>query len=135
MLLFRTILLWLAFSLLILRYFISFNDPHYDLWFMMLPSGILLLWFLLSFFIKEKVRVNLKNLSKIQRFSLLLLRPSASLAIIAGAVLKLLTLPYGNLLLVSGIGFMALYSTLLSLVSIPVDEYNPEIIDDTDEEE
>jgi hypothetical protein len=135
MLHFRTILLWLAFILLVLQNFIAFNNLSYELWFRLVPSGILLLWFLLSIFIKEKFKINLKRVSAIQRLSIIILRPSASLAIITGAVLKLLHLPYGNTMLVAGIGFMAVYSTILSQVSTHHEEYDHEIIDDVEDDQ
>jgi hypothetical protein len=41
--------------------------------------------------------------------------------------------PGGYLLLVGGIGFMAVYSTLLAISSVNAGPYNPEIIDSTED--
>jgi hypothetical protein len=133
MLHFRTILLWLAFLLLILQHFIFFNDITIGLIFRLIPSGILLLWFLLSVFIKENLKIKTSGLSKTLLFFIRILRPAASITIVLGALFKILHWPFGNLMLISGIGFMAVYSTILSKVSIRSEEYNPDILDDFDD--
>ncbi len=133
MLYFRTILLWLAFLLFIIQDFIEFNNISAGLFFRLIPSGFLLLWFLLSIFIKENLRIESRKLSKGMILSLRILRPSASLSIILGAIFKILHYPFSNFLLIAGIGLMALYSTLLCFIAIHKEDYNPDILDDLDD--
>jgi hypothetical protein len=133
MLHFRTILLWLAFVLLILQYFINFDNFTLGLIFRLIPSGILVLWFLLSVFIKDQVKVRTRKLSKFTLLGIQVLRPAASISIVIGALFKILHFPFGNVLLVTGIGFMAIYSSILSMIYVQKDEYNPEILDDLDD--
>jgi hypothetical protein len=133
MLHFRTILLWLAFVLLISQYFITFEHYTFAIIFRLVPSGILLLWFFLSVFIKDRIKINPKNISRFNLLLIQVLRPLASITIVLGAIFKILHWPYGNLLLIIGIGFMALYSSILSRIYIRKDDYNPEIVDDLED--
>jgi len=133
MLHFRTILLWLAFLLLLSQYFINFDHFAFGLIFRLMPSGILLLWFLLSIFIKDKFKINMEKISTTLLFLIKILRPAASISIVLGAMLKIMHWPFGNILLIAGIGFMAIYSTILSKISTQKEDYNPEIVDDVDD--
>jgi hypothetical protein len=133
MLHFRTILLWLAFVLLVSQYFITFEHYLFAIIFRLVPSGILLLWFFLSVFIKDRIKINPGNISKFNLLLIRVLRPLASMTIVLGAIFKISHWPYGNLLLITGIGFMALYSTLLSRIYIRKDDYNPDIVDDLED--
>jgi hypothetical protein len=133
MLLFRTILLWLAFFLLILQNFVIFNNFTLGLIFRLVPTGILVLWFLLSIFIKDNMKLRPEKLKRHTVILINILRPAASLSIVLGAIFKIMHWPFGTFMLVSGIGFMAVYSTLLSIISKPRDEYNPDILDDSDD--
>jgi hypothetical protein len=135
MLHFKTILLWIAFALLVSQSFASFDNYLLGLIYRQTPIGILLLWFLLSVFLKENHQIRKEKSSKFQYTLIQVLRPLANISIVLGAMLKIMHWPFGNLLLISGIGFMALYSTILSRISILKDDYNPEILDETDPDE
>lgn len=132
MLLFRTILLWLSFSLLILQYFIDVHEVIPGFIFRLLPSGLLLLWFLLTVLVREKIKIQ-QHQSKFLVNLFHIMRPLASISIVLGAILKIMHWPYGNPLLIAGIGFMAIYSTILCKIAIPKDDYNPDVLDDMDE--
>lgn len=132
MLWFRTILLWLSFVLLISQYFIDVRAIIPGFIFRMLPSGLLLLWFLLTVLVKEKVRIQ-PGQSKFLVTLFHFMRPMASISIVLGAILKILHWPFGNPMLIAGIGFMAIYSTILCKIAIPRDDYNPDVLDDMDE--
>lgn len=134
MLHFRTILLWLAFLLLVLQHVIDFNsDITLGIIFRLTPSGILLLWFLLSLFFREKLKIQKLN-TPAWVFKLLnILRPLASMSIVLGAMFKIMHWPFGNLMLIAGIACMAVYSTILSRFAYVRPEHDPDIIDDLDE--
>jgi hypothetical protein len=134
MLQFRTILLWLAFILLILQYFITIDSSIYlGILFRLAPSGLLLLWFALSVLIKDKLRINGNETPRFIIFLIKFLRPLASICIVIGALFKILHWPYGNILLIAGIGVMAIYSSVLSRYSYSKIEQNPDIIDDLED--
>lgn len=132
MLLFRTILLWLSFILLISQYFIDIREIIPGFIFRLLPSGLLLLWFLLTVLVKEKIRIR-PSQSKFLLNVFHIMRPLASISIVLGAILKILHWPFGNPMLIAGIGFMAIYSSILCKIAIPRDDYNPDVLDDMDE--
>lgn len=133
MLQFRTILLWLAFVLLILQYFVDIRfSIALGIAFRLTPSALLLLWFLLALFFREKLKIDPANTPRPVLMLFRILRPLSSASIVAGAIFKLLHLPYGNLLLITGIGFMATYSTLLSVFAYEKPADHPDIIDDAD---
>lgn len=134
MLHFRTILLWLAFVLLVLQQFIDFNsDITLGIIFRLTPSAVLLLWFLLSLFFREKLKIQKLNTPQWVFKLLNILRPMASMSIVTGAMFKIMHWPLGNLMLIAGIAFMAVYSTILSRFAYIRPEQDPDIIDDLDE--
>lgn len=135
MLFFRTILLWLAFLLLLIQNFIEFDldNIYLGIVYRLLPTGLLLLWFGLSVFFREKLKINLAETPGFAVISIRILRPLASIFIVSGALFKILHWPYGNYMLIAGIGFMAVYSTFLSIYSFTGSDQNPEIIDDMNE--
>ncbi len=137
MLNFRTLLLSLAFIFLVGQEFIFFNNSSIGLAFRLIPTALLIVWFVLSIFGPQKYKIQVTLSNKRIILALKFLRPLANLSIILGAVLKLLHLNYGNYFLTAGIGFLAIWSLLFSFVANNIDNYNPEIIDDIelDEEE
>jgi hypothetical protein len=131
MLAFRTILLWLAFIVLLLQVFISFDDNLIlGIIFRLSPSAILLLWFLLSIFFKLNLKIDNELTPNWVIKTISILRPLASLSIVCGAIFKIMHLQYGDLMLLLGIGFMAIYSSFLSAYSSHESGENPDIIDD-----
>jgi len=75
----------------------------------------------------------MEKISTTLLFLIKILRPAASISIVLGAMLKIMHWPFGNILLIAGIGFMAIYSTILSKISTQKEDYNPEIVDDVDD--
>lgn len=131
---FRTLLLWISFGLLILLNFYSFDENiKIGIFIRLIPSGFLLLWFLLSIFVKEKLKINAGDLPKYTIWAFKILRPAASISIVTGAVFKLLHLYFGNGFLIIGIGLMAVYSTLLSIYAVDKQDKPTDIVDDVDE--
>lgn len=133
MLIFRTILLWSAVVLLVVMEFTSFNDLRFGLTLRLIPSLLLLVWFL-SFLSGRKRRVIRDNVPVFKMKILKVLKVVANLTIVAGALLKIGHYAYSQLLLIVGIFFLAAWSTLLVTVSSEKPAYNPEIIDDIYEE-
>lgn len=134
MLHFRTILLWLAFMLLLLQYFIDFRyNINLGIAFRLAPSALLILWFILSLFFKENLKISPEETPKSVLTLLNLLRPLASICIILGAIFKLTALPNGNIMLLAGIGFMALYSSLLSVFAFEKNQKYDDILDDLED--
>lgn len=135
MLHFRTILLFLAFILLVIQGFVYFDNLRLGIFFRLIPTALLLVWFVSSIFGPKKYTIQLNHSNRKLVSAIKILRPLASLTIIIGAILKILHVSYGNYFLTAGIGLLAFWSLLFSLVAISKDEYNPEIIDDIDPEE
>lgn len=130
---FRTILLWLAFILIVLQQFWDYNGYFMlAMAYRLLPSGILLLWFLLSIFFYESEKLRYDKLPPRMRKISFILRPLASFTIVLGAILKILHWPFGNIGLASGIAFMAMYSTIISVYGYISPEESSDIIDDLD---
>jgi hypothetical protein len=132
MLLFRTILLWMAFILLIVIE-LPFTGNLDIGFFRLLPSLILVLWFVSYFFKKQRYAVR-RDADRRIVSALGYLRPLANISVIAGAVMRLSRVPYSNIPLIAGIGLLALVSSLWMKVSLERPEYDPEIIDDSSEE-
>lgn len=131
MLHFRTILLWLAFFLIVLQQIWDYSDNLFlGIIYRLLPSAVLLLWFLVSIFFNETEKLRYDQLSVRIKNLLFILRPLASLTIVMGAVLKLLYWPFGHLALTIGIALMAVYSTIISLYGYSKSEEDNDIIDD-----
>ncbi len=136
MLIFRTLLLWMAFVLLLLLEIEFFPDLQlkFSLMFRLVPSILLAAWFLLNIFSKEKTQYS----PLIKRSTIVLitwLKSIANIAILVGAFFKLLHLPYAQLCLVGGIGVLALWSSILARWSVQKSDYNPDIIDDMNGDE
>lgn len=128
---FKTILLWLAFILLLSQVWID-NQSNVIIGFAyrLAPSLCLLIWFFLALLFKQTLKINAIEIPKCALLSLKILRPLSSGLIILGALFKLMHWPWGSLFLTLGIGFMALYSTVLNQYSYLQGEQNPNIIDD-----
>lgn len=116
MLIFRSILLWLAFLLVLLQFFWDYNSNILlGVFYRMLPTIILMLWFGLSIVFKVKIKLDAQKTPKFVLVSLKFLRPFASLFIVGGAIFKYLHLPMGNMILTLGLFFLAFYFTVLSI--------------------
>ena len=131
MLHFRTLLLFLAFVLLLIQQFVLFDDI-WGIAFRLIPSALLIIWFLVSIFNPKKYSIDSEKVSKKIVISIRILRPLASLLIVIGAIFKLMHWTNGNYRIIAGIGVLAVWSFLFSLVAFNQSEYNPEIIDDED---
>ncbi len=131
MLHFRTILLWLAFFLIILQQVWDYSDNLYlGMIYRLLPSAVLLLWFLISIFFNETEKLRYDKLSLRIKKLLFILRPLASFTIVMGAIFKLLYWPFGNIALAIGIALMACYSTIISIYGYSKTDEPNDIIDD-----
>jgi len=132
MFLFRTILLFLSFFLLVLQPFLVFGEDRVleGFVFRMIPNLLLLLWFILTLVSKDKLRPNPALFPKKALQVLKLLRPLSGGSIILGALFRLLHYSGSYLLITSGIGCMAVYSLLVYLYAERVRNYNPDILDD-----
>ncbi len=131
MYLFRTILLWLAFLLLIVQLFWDYSGNLYlAMLFRLIPSAVLVLWFVFSIFFAQKESIKIDTLPLSKKRQIKLTRVVASFVIITGAVFKLMHWAGGNLLLVSGIGCMAIYSTLITIYGHITSNEQNDIIDD-----
>ena len=130
---FKTILLWLAFFLIILQQLWDYNG-HFTLAmiYRLLPSAMLLLWFLLSIFFSESEKIRYDKMPVNMRKLSFLLRPLASFTIVLGAILKIMHWPWGNIALAAGIGVMAIYSTIISVYGYRSSDEPTDIIDDLD---
>lgn len=136
MLHFRTILLWLAFIMLVLQYFVEIRSSiTLGIIFRLLPSAILLFWFLLSLFFKVKLKIQVQSTPAWVITLLNILRPMASISIVIGALFKIMHWPFGNIMLIMGIAFMAVYSTILSRFAETGSSQNPDIIDDMNDQD
>jgi len=128
---FKTSLLWLAFVLLLLQTWVDIQENI--LWgfiFRLSPSLCLLIWFLISLIFKQTLIIKANEISKWAINCLRILRPLASSLIILGALFKLMHWNGGFLLLIAGIGMMAIYSSILNYYSSVKNESNIDIIDD-----
>ena len=128
MLVFRTVLLWVAFVLLVTAEFLT-ASVQFSIVFRLIPSALLLLWFVSYLAGRQRYQFK-KEVNNAARRIVLVLKNIANITIIAGAVLRLMYMPYSQLLIVSGIGCLAIWSTFLIVVSEEKLKYNPEIIDD-----
>lgn len=128
MLIFRTILLWVAFVLLVMAEFIT-ASLQFSIVFRLIPSALLVLWFVSYLAGRQRYQFK-KGVNKATIRIVLVLKNIANITIIAGAVLRLMHMPYSQLLIVFGIGCLAVWSTFLVFVSEEKLKYNPEIIDD-----
>lgn len=129
--LFRSILLWIAFVLVTLQFFWDYNgNLFFAVLYRLLPTLILLLWFGLSLFIRVKVKIDPNKLTRTNILMLKYLRPIASISIVTGAIFKYLHLFNGNVLLAIGLFAMAVYSTLLHYIGVASSDRPQDIIDD-----
>lgn len=129
----RTLLLWLSFAMLVFLEFFTTTGFRFGIIFRLVPSAMLLLWFILYTIGKQRYIIR----PGISRFNIRLIfwiRNIANLLIIGGALLKLGHFSWAHYSLVAGIGSLALWSTLLILISVEKNHYDPEIIDDTSDD-
>lgn len=130
MLVFRSVLLWLAFLFILLGQFVEKDTINLLLFYGLTPAALLFIWVITTLFFNKKLVVNTTVYgTKILKI-IKVLRFSASIFITVGAVIKILKWNYGDLLLMLGIGFMAAYSSVLAYVAKTKNDPNPEIIDD-----
>ncbi len=129
--LFRSILLWLAFILVTLQFFWDYNgNILFGIIYRLLPTAILLLWFGISLFVKDKIKIDSRKLNKKNILILKYLRPVASLSIVTGAIFKYLHIFNGNILLAIGLFAMAFYSSFLYFIGYSVSDSPNDILDD-----
>ncbi|MES2616240.1 MAG: hypothetical protein V4613_00060 [Bacteroidota bacterium] len=130
----RTVLLWLAFVLLIVLEFTFIRDIKLGVLFRLSPTFLLLIWFVIYLLSAKRYQfgksVSLKTIQIVN-----FIRFIANITIVLGAIFKIMHWSGAQLLLVIGIGFLAVWSTLLSKLTIEKIDYNPDIIDDQDEDE
>ena len=100
----------------------------------LIPSALLLAWFVIYIFNKDKSQLS-KRAPKAVVIWLTVLKTVANLAIVSGAVMRILHYPFSQLLLVSGIGFLALWSSVLAYYSELKSDFNPDIIDAVEDDE
>lgn len=135
MLHFRTTLLILAFVLLLLQNFVSLeSDLVLALILRLAPTALLLLWFILTIFFRETLKIDPSQTPRIVMHLIRIIRPIAGLCIITGAIFKLMHWIGANMLLLNGIGAMAIYSLILSLYAKVSHAGNPDIIDDQEDQ-
>jgi hypothetical protein len=130
MLVFRSIVLWLAFLFILVSQFIALDTVRLLLFYRITPAIFLLIWVFTTLFFNKKLVVDtaihgIKVLKWIK-----VLRLFSSAFIITGAAVKIMRWDYGDIFLMIGIGSMATYSSLLAYVAKTKQEHNPEIIDD-----
>ncbi len=133
MLVLRTLLLWAAFIMLVFLEFFTASDFRFSIIFRLVPSLFLMLWFVL-YTLNRKKYVFRENVGRNTIRLIKLIRTVANIAIISGALLKLGHFQYSQGLLVAGIGFLALWSSLHIAVSVERPAYNPDIVDDMRDE-
>ncbi len=131
----KTILLALAFLLLFTQQFVVFENFTVNILIKFIAALLLVVWFIVSLFSPKKYKIEPNNKGKLFFILLKFVRPLASLCIVIGALLKLLRYNYSDVFIISGIGFLALWSYLFLLVAKPIPKYNPDIIDDTNTED
>lgn len=128
---FKTSFLWLAFILLILQSWVDIQENI--LWgfiYRLAPSLCLLIWFILSLFFKQTLILKANETPKWAVNSLKILSPLASSLVILGGLFKLMHWTGGVLLLIAGIGIMAIYSSIHNYYSSVKNKSNIDIIDD-----
>jgi hypothetical protein len=130
MLVFRSIILWLAFLFILISQFIALDTVRLLLFYRITPAIFLLIWVFTTLFFNKKLVVDtsihgIKILKWIK-----VLRLISSAFIIIGAAIKVMRWDYGDIFLMIGIGSMAAYSSILAYVAKTKQEHNPEIIDD-----
>lgn len=136
MLVLRTVLLWLAFAVLLFLELNILPELYLKVSAVMrlVPSALLLAWFVIYIFNKDKSQLS-KGAPKSVVIWLSVLKTVANLAIICGAVMRILHYAHSQLLLVSGIGFLALWSSVLAYYSELKSDFNPDIIDAVEDDE
>jgi hypothetical protein len=125
----KAILLWIAFVFLTIEFVFPLSLSYYFV-FRILPIASLLLWFIISLISKNNYHLNGHLVHSRNIWIIKYVRPLASILIVLGASFKLLKWNYSDLLLIVGIGCMAIFHTFLSKIAIIKSEYNPDIIDD-----
>ena len=128
---FKTSLLWLAFLFLLSQSWIDTQENIlFGFIFRLIPSLCLLIWFILSLFVRQALTINALTIPKWALLALKTLRPLASTLIILGALFKIMHWSGGFYFLIFGIGTLAIYSTILNFYSNIKSEQNIEILDD-----
>lgn len=125
----RTLLLWAAVIMLVFLEFFTASDFRFSIIFRLVPSVLLLLWFVL-YMVGRQRYIYKENIGKNTIRLIKLIRTIANVAIIGGALLRLGHFQYSQVLLIAGIAFLALWSTILIAVSVEKVAYNPDIVDD-----
>jgi hypothetical protein len=130
MLVFRSIILWLAFLFILISQFITLDTVRLLLFYRITPAVFLFIWVFSTLFFNKKLVVDtsihgVKVLKWIKW-----LRLSSSVLITVGAAIKIMSWDYGDIFLMIGIGSMAAYSSLLAYVAKAKHEHNPDVIDD-----
>ncbi len=136
MLVLRTLFLWLAFAVLLFLECNFLPDSYLRISAMirLVPSLLLLGWFVIYLFTKDKYIVN-RNTPRFIVNWLTVLKSVANIAIVSGALMRIFHYQYAQLLLVIGIGFLALWSSILTFYSMLKSDFDPNIIDDVEDEE
>ena len=136
MLVLRTVFLWLAFAVLLFLELNILPELYLKVSAVMrlIPSALLLAWFVIYIFNKDKSQLS-KHAPKAVVLWLSVLKTVANLAIVTGAVMRIMHYSHSQLLLVSGIGFLALWSSVLAYYSELKSDFNPDIIDAVDDDE
>lgn len=136
MLVLRTVFLWLAFAVLLFLELDVLPDLYLKVSAMvrLVPSLLLLGWFFIYLFNKDKYQLS-KTAPRSIVLWLTILKTIANVAIVSGALMRIFHVSYSQLLLVSGIGFLALWSSILTYYSVLKSDFNADIIDDIDDEE
>ncbi len=130
MLVFRSIILWLAFLFILISQFIALDTVRLLLFYRITPAIFLLIWVFTTLFFNKKLVVDTSiHGNKILKW-IKALRLISSAFIIIGAAIKVMRWDYGDIFLMIGIGSMAAYSSILAYVAKTKQEHNPEIIDD-----
>lgn len=136
MLVLRTVFLWLAFAVLLFLELNILPDLYLKVSAIMrlVPSMLLLAWFVIYLFNKDKYQLN-RNAPKAIVSWLSVFKATANIAIVAGALMRILHISFSQVFLVSGIGFLAVWSTVLTYYSVLKSDFNIDIIDDMEDEE
>ncbi len=130
MLVFRSIVLWLAFIFILISQFITLDTVRLLLFYRITPAVFLFIWVFTTLFYNKKLIVDtsihgVKVLKWVK-----ILRIFSSTFIIVGALVNVMKWNYGDIFLMIGIGAMAAYSSLLAYVAKTKNDHNPEVIDD-----
>lgn len=124
----RTVLLWLAFVLLISLEFVYISNFSVAMTLRLGPTFILLLWILSYFFYTRKYTFG-KDVGKGKVRLINFVRVLANIFIVSGAIARIMHYKGAQLLLISGIGLLALWSTFFSVLAVEKKTYDPDIID------